>query len=97
MHGAGVNREIDRGLAVSIAGVVYESITVGTDPGLPAAEAAVRFETATGGRLAPGRAPVLTVLPLADGSYALIWKITSSGGETAFVDAHDGRLFSGAP
>ena len=44
VHGAGVNREIDRGLAVSIAGVVHEAITVGTDPGLSAAEAARRFE-----------------------------------------------------
>ena len=91
--GGGVSRQLDAGGAtVSLFGTVHRGIDLDTTPTLSAAEVASHLEQAHDGRLVAGWRPVLVVLPLPDGSYALSYRIAMSDGRYYFVDAADGRI-----
>ena len=92
VYGGGVSRQLDRGLTVSIFGVMHPSIGVETIPGLSPAEVAEQLEAETGASLVLGQLPILTLFPLPDGSYALTYEVTLSDARTYFVNAHTGRI-----
>ena len=88
--GAGIARQLDRGVTVSLAGTVHRGIDIDTTPVLSAAEAGRRMAQATGA--AVGGTPELVVLPLPDGSYAPAYRAAMSDLRIAFADAADGRI-----
>jgi Zn-dependent metalloprotease len=93
--GAELTRQLERGLAVSIFGAVHAGIALDPAPAIGADEAARIAARLTDGRVTAGRAPVLAVLPLDDGGYALAWMMEtrpSADVRTCFVNAATGRV-----
>ena len=93
VFGAGVSRQLDAGgVTVSLFGTLYQEIDVNTTPALPGAEAAALLEGMHGGEVLAGGQPLLGILPLPDGSYALAYYIAMSDGYLYFADAADGGV-----
>jgi thermolysin len=95
VHGSEIARQLDRGLTVSIFGQLFDDIDIDPLPTLSQDAARQVMEAAAGGPLNPATAPILTVLPLEEGGYALVYDATLyAGGESTryFVDAHDGSI-----
>ena len=90
--GAGVTRQLDRGVTASAFGTLHENLALGTVPGLTAAEAGVRLEQQTGARLGDGQQPVLTVLPIPTGAYVLAYGAAFDDGQYHFASAAYRRL-----
>jgi Zn-dependent metalloprotease len=93
--GAELTRQLDRGLAMSIFGAVHTGIALEAAPAIGADEAARIAARFTDGGVTAGRAPVLAVLPLDDGGYALAWMVETrppADRRTCFVDATSGRV-----
>ena len=92
VHGAGVSRQLDRGVTISLFGTLHQGLDVETAPALSAAEAAARLAATTGAALPARRPPRLVVLPRADGSYVLAYRALLSDGRIYFASAADGRI-----
>ena len=88
--GGGVSRQLDRGVAVSLAGTVHRNIGVSTAPLLSAAEAVVFVERALGAAVVT--APGLVILSLPAGSYALAYRVATSNLQFVYADAAAGRI-----
>ena len=93
VFGGGVSRQLDAaGVTVSLFGTLHQDIDVSVAPAVSGAEAAALLEELQGGEFVAGGQPLLGVLPLPDGSYALAWSIAMSDGYLYFADAADGRV-----
>jgi thermolysin len=91
--GGDLTRQSDRGLSVSLFGVLYDGLDLDVAPTLSADDARARVAALTG--VAPGTRPELVILPLDDGSYALTYRcqvVTTELAAAYFIDAHDGRV-----
>ena len=92
VHRAGVMRQLDRGVTVSLLGTLHRSIDIAADPLLSAVEVAARVEQATGAARIPGHPPQLVVLPLPDGSYARTYRLLTEDARIHFADAATGAV-----
>ena len=92
VHGAGVSRQLERGVTVSLLGTLHRSVEVETAPVLSQAEAVADIARATGE--APPASPRLVVLPRPDGSYSLAYSAVAEGGGLHFADAVRGGLIA---
>lgn len=92
VQGAGVSRQLDAGVTVSLFGTVHEGIDIDTSPALTAEEAVALLEQETGATLAAGRPPALVILPTSIGAHWLAYRLTMSNVRTYFVDATSGRI-----
>jgi bacillolysin len=93
--GADVARQTERGLTISLFGILYDGVTIATEPTLSAEDARDTAASLAGGVEIGGPLPRLFVLPLEDGSYALAYKcqaITADSASVYFIDAHDGHV-----
>jgi bacillolysin len=95
VEGAELVQQTAAGLTVSVFGTLHPDVSTGTRPVLTPDQAAAVVEARSGVDLGPAHAPVLTVLPLEDGGYALAYRLralTSAGVRLYHVSALDGRL-----
>ncbi len=95
VFGGDVTRQLADGLTISIFGRMFEGIAIEAQPTLSVEEASAAIERLTGIALGSSRRPELVVLPLADGSYALVYRarVMSRGSLTSyFLDAHSGAV-----
>ena len=93
--GADITRQLRNGASVSMFGALRTGIDVGVRPELGADSAQATAERHTGGRTTPGRAPLLVVLPLEDGGYALAWEVETRMAvdvRLSYVDAIKGSM-----
>ena len=93
--GGDITRQIDRGIAVSLFGALYEDLTLDVDPVLSPEEAREIVSRLAGGVDLGNRTPELVVLPLDGGGYALVFRcqaVTPEEAATYFIDAIDGRI-----
>jgi bacillolysin len=80
---------------VSVFGTLYADVAADTRPAITADQAVAVVEARSGVEIGPGRAPALLVLPLADGGYALAYRlhaVTAAGVRLYDVSARDGRV-----
>ena len=94
MAGTEVWRRLEAGKIVAIEGTLYGGIALNPVPKLTRPEAADRF-AALGGGLGPSLPPVLAVLPLADGSYRLVYQarvFTGTALTLYSIDASTGEV-----
>ena len=87
--GAGVSRQLDRGVTVSLSGTVHRDIGIDTTPLLSAVEVGLFVERALG---TAATSLGLLVLPLPGGSYALAYRFVTTGLQFVYADAADGRI-----
>ena len=95
VFGADVTRQLDRGQTVSVFGTLYDGIDLDVTPAISAEDAAAVLEKLTGQAPGPSKRPVLTVLPLEGGGYALAWRgrvMTPDALTMYFVDAKTGAV-----
>ena len=93
--GGDITRQIDRGIAVSLFGALYEDLTLNVEPVLAPEEARDIVSRLAGGVDLGGRTPELVVLPLEGGGYALVYHcqaVTPADASVYFIDAIDGRV-----
>jgi thermolysin len=94
VFGAGVVRQIDGGLTVSLFGTLHPNIAIEVVPRLSLDDAVDMVARESGVRLGPARQPDLVVLPEADG-YRLAWHATvfaDTGATEYFIDAATGLV-----
>jgi Zn-dependent metalloprotease len=80
---------------VSVFGTLFADVATETRPALTGDQAVSVVEARSGVDIGPGRVPELRVLPLADGSYALAYRLraaTPAGVRLYYVGARDGRV-----
>ena len=92
VHRAGVSRQLDQGVTVSLFGTLYTGIDVETAPALTAAEAASLLLQRTGVAPVDRLLPAPVILPLIGGSYELTYPLTLEDAYTYFVSAGDGAV-----
>ena len=92
VHGAGVSRQLDQGVTVSLFGEVHTTVEVDAAPALTAGEAASRLVQRTGAAPVDRLTSELVILPLFDGSYELTYPLTLEDAYTYFVSAADGAV-----
>jgi len=95
VFGAELVRQREGGITRSLFGTLHEGITLDPVPRLAVSEAVAIAEAEAGAASGPRFRPELLVLPMADGSYALTYRVrVFTGGDllALFVDAHDGSL-----
>ena len=91
--GGGVSRQLDAsGVTVSLFGTLHLGIEVDSTPRLTGAEVAAALERMHGGEVAAGPRPLLGVLPMPFGSYALAYRVAMSNGYFYYADAADAAL-----
>ncbi len=93
--GGDIRRQLEPGRTISVFGTLYAGITLDTTPALSPDDArGVVSGLAGGAELGPST-PELLVLPLDDGTYALVYRcqlVTADDASAYFVDAKDGRI-----
>ena len=92
VHGAGVSRQLDQGVTVSLFGTLYSDIDIETAPALTAGEAASRLVQRTGAAPVDRLLPEPVILPLFGGSYELTYPLTLEDAYIYFVSAADGAV-----
>ena len=92
VHAAGVSRQLDQGVTVSLFGTLHTGIDVETTPALTAGEAAGLLVQRTGAAPVDRLLPEAVILPLFDGSYELTYPLTLEDAYTYFVSAADGAV-----
>ena len=92
VHAAGVSRQLDQGVTVSLFGTLHTGIDVETAPALTAGEAASRLVQRTGAAPVDRLLPEPVILPLFGGSYELTYPLTLDDFYTYFVSAADGAV-----
>ena len=92
VHGAGVSRQLDQGVTVSLFGTFHTGIDVETAPALTAGEAASLLVQRTGAAPVDRLLPESVILPLVGGSYELAYPLTLDDAYTYFVSAADGAV-----
>ncbi len=93
VFGGDVARQLRGGATESVFGMIYEGIDIDPEPGIDADSARAILEKRTGAELNPSARPELVVLPLADGGYALTWRLrvtTRNDSRQYFIDARTG-------
>jgi bacillolysin len=82
---------------VSVFGTLFADVVADTRPTLTADQAVSVVEARSGADVGPLRTPALRVLPLADGSFALAYRLraaTRAGVRLYYVSARDGRVLA---
>ncbi len=92
VHGAGVSRQLDQGVTVSLFGTLYSDIDIETAPALTAGEAASRLVQRTGAAPVDRLLPEPVILPLFNGSYGRTSPLTLGDAYSYFVSASDGAV-----
>lgn len=92
VHAAGVSRQLDRGVTVSLFGTLHTAIDVETAPALTAGEVVNLLVQRTGAAPVNRLLPDPVILPLFDGSYELTYSLTLEDFHTYFVSAVDGAV-----
>jgi thermolysin len=95
VFGADVTRQLAGGQTVSVFGTLYAGIDLDVTPAITAEGAAAVLETLTGQALGASKRPVLTILPLDGGGYALAWRarvMTPDALTVYFIDARTGEV-----
>ena len=92
VQGAGVSRQLDAGVTVSLFGTLYEGIDIDTTPVLAVEDAVALLEQRTGATLAAARPPALVILPTSTGAHWLAYRLTMDDARTWFVDATSGHI-----
>ncbi len=95
VHGGELARQLHGGLTVSVFGTLYSDIDVDTTPTLSSDAARAIIQARAGAPINPTAAPMLTVLPQADGTYLLTYEasvFTRNDLRRYFVDAHSGAI-----
>jgi Zn-dependent metalloprotease len=90
VHAAGLSRQLDGGVTVSLFGTLYTGIEVETAPALNVGEAVSSLVQRTGARPVDRLGPQPVILPLVGGSYELTYPVTLDDLHTYFVSAADG-------
>ncbi len=93
--GGDITRQIDRGIAVSLFGALYDDLTLNVEPTLSPEEARDIVSTLAGGVDLGNRIPELVILPLDGGGYALTYRcqaVTPADASVYFIDAIDGAV-----
>jgi bacillolysin len=93
VFGGDVARQSTGGVTESVFGTLYEGIDVDPSPGIDENRAREILQERTGVELDPSLTPELVVLPLADGHYALAYRLRVKKRNDArqyFIDAHTG-------
>src|SRR5207237_1041558 len=97
--GAALAVQPDGADVVSVFGTLYDGVALDTLPALDGERALAIAEQASGQRL--GRVePVLGILPLASGAFALVYTVPvfSEAGRVVYeVDAHTGQVLDARP
>lgn len=92
VYGAGVARQLDRGVTVSLFGTLHERLDIDTSPPLSAGDVLTRIEEQAGVGRANGPPPRLVILPLPDRSYVLTYQAEMRDARVYFADAADGSI-----
>ena len=92
VYGAGVMRQLERGVTVSLLGTIQRGLDVAAGPFLPAVEVVARIELATGASLATAQSPQLVVLPLPAGTAVPTYRLLADDARVYFAAAADGAL-----
>jgi thermolysin len=95
VSGADVTRQLAAGQTVSVFGTLYSGIELDVTPAISAEAAAAFVQKLTGEALGGSKMPVLTILPLDSGGYALAWRarvMTEDALTLFFVDATSGAI-----
>src|SRR4051812_22802149 len=93
VFGGDVARQSTGGVTESVFGTLYEGIDVDPSPGFDQDRAREILQERTGVPLDAADTPELVVLPLADGRYALAYRLRITKRNDArqyFIDAHTG-------
>ena len=93
VSGGDISRQSDRGLTVSLFGVLFDGIDLDVEPTLTPEDARARVAALAG--VALGNRPDLVILPLDEDGYALTYRCQAVAMQEAsvyFIDAHDGRV-----
>lgn len=93
VFGGDVSRQTAASQTVSIFGILYDDITIDTNPRVAEPDARRRVAARAGAALGASREGELVVLPLDSGEYALAWRVRAATGADLreyFVDAHSG-------
>ena len=92
VYGAGVMRQLERGVTVSLLGTIQRGLDVAAGPFLPAVEVVARLELSTGAALAAAQSPQLVVLPLPAGAAVPTYRLLADDARVYFAAAADGAL-----
>lgn len=95
VFGADLTRQVANGQVVSSFGFVYDGIVLDPMPALDGEVARAVAEKQSGVLLGPGVERELVVLPLAEGGFALTWRVravTATDIRQYFIDAHSGSV-----
>ena len=95
VEGGELVQQTAAGETVSVFGTLHTDVVSETRPALTPDQAVAVVAARSGVDLGAGRAPVLTVLPLEDGRYALAYRLralTAAGVRLYYVGALDGRV-----
>jgi len=95
VSGGDIVRQSDHGVAVSVFGTIYDGLMLDVTPVLSAADARQRMLAAAGATEATVIPAELLILPLDDGTFALVYRdqvVTEREGAIYFIDAKDGRI-----
>ncbi len=95
VYGADVTRQLAAGQTLSVFGTLYDGIDLDVTPAITAEDAAAVLEKLTGQALGASKMPVLAILPLDAGGYALAWRarvMTKDALMVYFVDAKSGAV-----
>jgi thermolysin len=88
-------RETDGQITLSVTASIYSGISIATTPALSDADAAKAFQAATGASPGTRVSCALMVLPRADGSYVLAYRVSAFVNRQApvvFVNAQSGAV-----
>ncbi|MFB3855488.1 MAG: M4 family metallopeptidase [Vicinamibacterales bacterium] len=95
VFGAGLARQVDKGVAVSILGLLHLEIDLDVEPVVTPERAASIATSRSPGAAGIAARPELVVLQLDAGGYALAWQTevrTGTDARMVFVDAKTGRI-----
>jgi bacillolysin len=95
VFGADLTRQVANSQVVSSFGFVYDGISLDPTPALDGEAARRIAEKQSGVLLGPGVEPELVVLPLAEGGFALTWRVravTATDIRQYFIDARSGSV-----
>jgi Zn-dependent metalloprotease len=93
--GGEVVRETDGQVTLSVTASVYSGIRIDTDPTLSPADASRVFARETGAASVPRDTPELVILPKADNSYVLAYRVSAfveHGQPVVYVNAKTGGV-----
>lgn len=91
VHGAGVTRQRQGGVTVSILGRIQDAGSLEVEPGLSPEEAMALLRRMAGTEPLRDEPPALLVFPTPHGGHVLVWKAAMRDLRTWFIDASTGE------